>query len=344
MTVTQTAERGTEAGTRLAPVAAFVGVLIVLAAGFVLQLSVGSNMIPPGRVLAGLFGTDEQARQLVIDGRLPRAVLALVIGIALGLAGLLMQSLTRNPLADPGLLGIQAGASAAVVAGIAFLGVRTASGYVWLALLGTAVAAAAVYLLGSGRGGGASPVRLVLAGAAISACLFSFVSGVIVVDAYAFSGFRFWVLGSLTGRDLTAIGSVLWLLIGGVVLAFALAGSLNTVALGSDAATALGARVTRTRVLTIVAVTVLSGVAVAVAGPIGFVGLAVPHVARALVGVDHRWSLPMSALLGAVMLQLSDVAGRLILWPQEVGVGIVTAVVGAPVLIYLVRRERVVRL
>lgn len=183
-----------------------------------------------------------------------------------------------------------------------------------------------------------------LAGAAVSACLFSFVSGVIVVDAYAFSGFRFWVLGSLTGRDLAVIGSVLWLLIGGVVLAFALAGSLNTVALGRDAAMALGARVTRTRVLAIVAVTVLSGVAVAVAGPIGFVGLAVPHVARALVGVDHRWSLPMSALLGAVMLQLSDVAGRLILWPQEVGVGIVTAVVGAPVLIYLVRRERVVRL
>lgn len=309
---------------------------------FVLSLAVGTNMIPPSRVLAGMFGSDQVARDIVIGNRLPRTLLAILVGAALGLAGHLMQSITRNPLADPGLLGVEAGAAAAVVSAISFLGITTPSGYIWFALIGAGVATVAVYVLGSGRSGGASPVRLILAGAAISACLYSFVSGVIVVDPFAFSSFRYWVLGSLTNRDISLIGDVVWFLIAGIVLALLLAGPLNAVALGDDMALALGAKTTRTRLLAVAAVTLLCGGATAAAGPIGFVGLAVPHLSRALVGVDHRWSLPISALVGILLVQSADVVGRVIAWPQEVGVGVVTAVVGAPVLVWLVRRGRVV--
>lgn len=311
---------------------------------FVLGLAVGTNMISPARVIAGLLGTDRAAHDIVVGNRLPRALLAVLVGAALGLAGHIMQSVTRNPLADPGLLGIEAGAAAAVVSAISFLGITSPSGYVWFALLGAGLATVVVYALGSGRSGGASPVRLVLAGAAISACLYAYVSGVLVVDSYAFSRFRFWVLGSLTGRDVSIVGDVVWFLVAGVVIALLLAGPLNAAALGDDVALALGAKIRRTRLLAVLAVTLLCGAATAAVGPIGFIGLAVPHVSRALVGVDHRWALPMSTLVGILMLQCADLVGRVIAWPQEVGVGVVTAVVGAPVLIYLVRRGRVGRL
>lgn len=321
---------------------AAVGLGVMVA--FVLSLAVGANLIPPGRVLAGLFGTDQAARDIVLGNRMPRTLLAVLVGAALGLAGHVMQSLTRNPLADPGLLGVEAGAAAAVVAAISVFGITSPSGYVWFALVGAGLATLAVYVLGSGRSGGASPIRLVLAGAAISACLYSFVSGVIVIDTFAFSSFRYWVVGSLTNRDISVIGDVVWFLLAGVVLALLLAGSLNSIALGDEVAAALGAHTQRTRLLGILAITLLCGAATAAVGPVGFVGLAVPHAARALVGVDHRWGLPMSCLLGVLMVQVADVLGRVIAWPQEVGVGIVTAVIGAPVLVYLVRRGRVARL
>lgn len=322
---------------------ALVVIVVAIAMAAILGFAVGSNAISPLRVVAGLLGTDPAARTIVVGNRLPRVLLALLVGAALGLAGHLMQSLTRNPLADPGLLGIQAGASAVVVSAIAFLGISTPSGYIWFALLGSGLAAGTVYAVGSGRGS-ASPVRLVLAGAAISGCLYAYVSGVIVVDQYAFVSYRFWEVGTLTGRDLSIIGVVLWFLVAGVVLALLLAPSLDALALGEETATALGARSQRTRVLGIVAVTLLTAAATAAVGPIGFIGLAVPHVTRALVGPGHRWGLPLSALVGILLLLVADVLARVIAWPQEVGVGIVTAVVGAPVLVWLVRRGRVARL
>lgn len=317
----------------------FAGVVAAIVVLMVAGLAIGTNPLSPARVLAGLFGDDQAARTVVVGNRLPRVVLAVVVGAALGLAGHLMQSLTRNPLADPGLLGIQAGASAAVVSAIAFLGVTSPSGYVWFALLGSAVGAVVGYALASG-GGSASPVRLVLAGAAISGCLYAYVSGVLVVDPFTFTKFRFWELGSLTTRTLSVTGDVVWFIAVGIVLALSLSGSLNALALGHETAVALGANTARTRVLAIVAVVLLTGGAVAAVGPIGFVGLAVPHVTRALVGPDHRTGLPMSILVGILLLQLADVIGRVIAWPGEVQVGIVTAVVGAPVLIALVRRRK----
>lgn len=317
--------------------------VVAMAVLAVLGMAIGTNPISPLRVIAGLFGDDAQARTIVVGNRLPRVVLSILVGAALGLAGHLMQSLTRNPLADPGLLGIQAGAAAAVVSSIAFLHVATPSGYVWFALIGAAVGALVGYGLATG-GSAASPVRLVLAGSAITACLYSYVSGVLVIDPYTFSRFRFWELGSLTTRSLSVVGDVVWFLVIGVILAIGMARALDVVALGRQAAVALGARPAMTQALGIAGVVLLTGAATAAVGPIAFVGLAVPHLSRALVGAGHQVGLPMSALLGALMLQAADVLGRVIAWPQEVGAGIVSAVVGAPVLIWFVRRGRVVRL
>ena len=321
-------------------------VLVVVAAMLVvctLSLAVGSNPISPVRVWAGLLGNDQRAIDIVQGGRIPRTALGLVIGAALGIGGALMQSLTRNPLADPGLLGVNAGAAAAVVVAISFFGITQPSGYIWFALLGAAAASVAVYLLGAVRGA-ASPVRLVLAGTAISATLYSFVSGVMLVDPYVYVSFRFWDIGSLTGRSLADVVPMAWFFAIGTALAILLARPLNALALGDEAGAALGAKLGRTRVLSVLAVTLLCGAATATVGPIGFVGLAVPHVARHLVGVDHRAMLPASAGCGAVLLVVADVVGRVITWPLETGVGIVTAIVGAPVLVLLVRRGRVVRL
>lgn len=317
--------------------------LVGIAALMVAGLAIGTNPLSPAQVWAGLLGDDPAARTVVIGNRLPRVVLAVVVGAALGLSGHLMQSVTRNPLADPGLLGIQAGAAAAVVTAIAFLGITTPTGYLGFALAGAALGAVLGYGLAAG-GGSASPVRLILAGTAISGFLYSYVSGVLIIDTYAFSQFRFWELGSLTTRDLSVVGDVGWLVVVGAVLALALAGSLDGLALGREAAVALGVNTARTRVLALLAVVLLAGAATAAVGPIAFVGLAVPHLTRAMVGGDHRRGLPVSILGGVLLLQLADVLGRVIAWPQEVGAGIVTAVVGAPVLVWLVRRGRVARL
>ena len=324
-------------------VTGFALVVMAIAVLAVLGMAIGTNPLSPARVLAGLFGDDPQARTIVVGSRLPRVVLAIAVGAALGLAGHLMQSLTRNPLADPGLLGIQAGAAAAVVSAIAFLGVATPSGYVWFALLGAAVGALVGYALAAG-GSAASPIRLVLAGAAITACLYSYVSGVLVVDPYTFSRFRFWELGSLTTRSLSVVGDVVWFLVIGVVLALGLGRALDVLALGRQTAVALGARPAATQFAGIGCVILLTGAATAAVGPIAFVGLAVPHLSRAMVGPGHHVGLPMSALLGVLLLQAADVLGRVIAWPQEVGAGIVAAVIGAPALIWFVRSGRVVRL
>jgi iron complex transport system permease protein len=255
-----------------------------------------------------------------------------------------MQSLTRNPLADPGLLGVNAGAACAVVLAIAFLHITQLQDYVWFALLGAAVATVVVYLLGSSGRGGASPVRLVLAGAAMTAVLTGVISAVVLSNGIAFNGFRAWTVGSIQNVTSAVVLQVTPILVVGFALALALGPALNAIALGDQLASALGARVGRVRVAGIIATTLLCGAATAVAGPIAFIGLVVPHAVRAFTGPDNRWILPFSMVVGAILVLLSDVVGRVVLWPSELEVSVVTAVLGAPVFIAIVRRRRLAQL
>jgi iron complex transport system permease protein len=276
--------------------------------------------------------------------RLPRTLIGLSVGAALGLAGALMQALTRNPLADPGILGVNAGASAAVVTGIAVFGITSPSGYVWFALVGAGIASVVVYVLGSRGRSAATPVRLALAGAAITAALTAFVYGLVLLNRSAFDSYRFWAVGALAGRPMSVLLQTGPFLLAGALVALALARPLNALALGDDTGHALGANPARTRAFGVVAITLLCGGAVAAAGPIGFVGLTVPHVARAITGPDQRWVLPYSMLLAPILLLGSDVLGRIIARPGEIEVGIVTAFVGAPVFIWIARRARMAQL
>ncbi len=316
-----------------------------LAVVALLSIAVGAKGIPLHSVVDVLFHPDGSDNSVVIhDLRLPRTALGLSVGAALGLAGALMQSLTRNPLADPGILGVNAGAAAAVVTAIGVWGLTSPSAYIWFALVGAAAASVIVYVLGTRGRASATPARLALAGTAISAALTAFISGMSLVDPDTFDSFRFWAVGSLAGRPL----SVLWqtgpFLLAGGLLALSLARPLTVLALGDDTGRALGAHLGRTRALGVLAVTLLCGAAVAAAGPIGFVGLTVPHVARAIVGPDQRWVLPYSMLLAPILLLLADVVGRILARPGEIEAGIVTAFIGAPVFIMIARRRRLASL
>ncbi len=265
-----------------------------------------------------------------------------MVGAALAVAGTVLQGITRNPIAEPGILGISQGASLGVVCAIAFLGVHSLTGYVWYAFAGAGLAAVCIYAVaGSGRGG-ASPIKLALAGAAMNAFLASVVSAVLTTDAQALDEFRFWDVGSIAGRDLTIVGQIWPFLLAGLLLVLAMARGLDALALGDDIARGLGRNVALLRATGALGATVLTGAAVAAAGPIAFTGLAVPHMARALVGPAHRWLLPMAALLGPVMLLLADVLGRVVVRPSEVPVAVMTALAGVPFLIVLVRRKKAV--
>jgi len=325
-----------------------VGLLIavaVLAFVFVLSLWVGSRDIPFGDTWQVLLHNDGSNEAVIIhDLRVPRGLMGLLVGGALGLAGALMQALTRNPLADPGLLGVEMGASAAVVVAIAFTGVTTVTGYIWFAFAGAAAASVVVYVLGSSGRSAATPERLVLAGAAITAVLVAFVSAVLVLDTQAFNAFRFWDVGALAGRKMDAVAQVAPFILVGVVLALGLARSLNVLALGDQTGKALGANLGRTRALGALAVTLLCGAATAAAGPIAFIGLTIPHVARMIAGSDQRWVLPYSLVLAPILLIGADVVGRVVIAPSELQVGIVTAFIGAPVFIALCRRRKLAEL
>ncbi|WP_026425989.1 FecCD family ABC transporter permease [Actinokineospora inagensis] len=319
-----------------------LGALVVIG---LLSVAVGSRTIPLGTVwdvLSRSLTSGDEAT-IIWDRRVPRTLVGLVVGAALGVAGALMQSLTRNPLADPALLGVDIGASTAVVAAIAFFGVSTVGGYIWFAFVGAAVASVVVYVLGS-TGRTVTPERMVLAGAAISATLGAFVAATIVLNPAAFQQFRFWQIGSLDGRDITVVTQVAPFVVVGLVVAALLASPLNAVALGDETGKALGVNLTVVRLGTATAITLLCGAATAAVGPIAFIGLTVPHMARAIVGPDLRWVLPFSALLAPVLLLGADVVGRLIISPREMEVGIITAFVGAPVFIALCRRRKLAHL
>lgn len=314
----------------------------VLACVMVASLAIGAKQLSVGQVWHGLFQDSGSYGDVVVAERLWRTVLGLLAGAALGLAGAVLQALTRNPLADPGLLGINAGASAAVVTALTFFGVGSLTGYVWFAFAGAAGVGVLVYLLGGSRG--ATPVRLALAGTAITAALYGYLQAVMIMDNAALGKMRFWTVGSLASANATTIGQVLPFIAVGTVLALAVARPLNAVAMGDDTARALGAHLTRTRALSMLAATLLCGAATAACGPIAFVGLMVPHAVRSFTGPDMRWILPYAGVLAPVLLLGSDVVGRLLARPAELQVGVITAVIGGPVFILLVRRRRVVQL
>ncbi|OZC51612.1 Fe(3+)-siderophore ABC transporter permease [Rhodococcus sp. WWJCD1] len=316
-------------------------VIGILAALCLVSIAVGTEYIPLGSVWHGLFFPDGSTDSVIVrELRLPRTVLGLLVGAALGVAGALIQAMTRNPLADPGILGVNAGAAFFVAIAVGVLGFTGIDSYIWFAFAGAALAAVAVYALGSMGRAGATPIRLTLSGIALGAVLGGITSGMLLLDPDAFDRMRFWSAGSLAGRGLditTATGPFIAL---GLFLAALVARPLNAIALGDDLAQSLGARVIRTRIVGVVAVTLLAGAATAAAGPIGFVGLMIPHMVRWFVGPDQRWILIYTLFAAPGLLLLSDVLGRIVIRPGELQVGIVTAFVGAPVLIVLVRRKK----
>jgi iron complex transport system permease protein len=315
--------------------------LVALALAVVLSLMIGANPIPPSALWDALNGRgDAETNYVLFELRIPRTAVGLVAGAALGVAGALIQAFTRNPLADPGILGVNAGAALAVALGVAFLGLRDASEFIWLAFLGALVVTVAVYLVGSSGRGAADPLRLTLAGVALGAVLSGITTGLTLSDPEAFDSMRSWNAGSLLGRGFDVLLPILPFLLFGLVIALGLTAGLNAVGLGDDIARAQGANVLGIRIGVIIAVTLLAGGATALAGPISFVGLMVPHVIRWTFGVDQRLIIPLSAVLAPVVVLLSDVLGRVIIAPAEVPVGIVTALVGAPVLIALARRRK----
>ncbi|MET9764989.1 iron chelate uptake ABC transporter family permease subunit [Streptomyces sp. NPDC006372] len=316
-----------------------VAILVLVALA---SIAIGAKELSLGQVWHGLFDDSGSYGDVVVAERLSRTVLGLLAGAALGLAGAVLQALTRNPLADPGLLGINAGASAAVVTAITYLGVTSLTGYVWFAFFGAAAVGALVWFLGGSRG--ATPVRLALAGTALSAALYGYLQAVMIMDDAALGKMRFWTVGSLSSATDSTIRQVLPFLLAGTVLALALARPLNAMAMGDDTAKALGANLNRTRALSMLAATVLCGAATAACGPIVFVGLMVPHVVRSFTGPDLRWILPYAAILSPVLLLGADVLGRIVARPAELQVGIVTAILGGPVFIFLVRRRRTAQL
>ncbi len=323
----------------------WIGLLVLVAltvAACAASIAVGTRSLGLGEVWRALLDSGLTTEEAVIvrQLRVPRTALGLLVGAALGVSGALMQGHTRNPLGDPGLLGVTAGASLAVVLAISLLGIAGPSGYVWFAFLGALGGTVLVYAIGSAGRGGATPVTLALAGAALSALLYGLVRTVLVSDQQTLDSFRFWVVGAVAGRGADIAWQVGPFIAVGMLLAAANAPALNLLGLGEDVARGLGQRIWLARAVGLAAITLLAGAATAACGPIAFVGLVVPHAVRAVTGPDHRWLVPCSALAGAVLLLTADVVGRVVVRPGELQVGIVLALIGAPFFIALVRRRK----
>ncbi|MEM9036059.1 MAG: iron chelate uptake ABC transporter family permease subunit [Actinomycetota bacterium] len=327
-------------------VAGIIVLAIALFCTILASLAVGAKPIPIGSVIDAFLSYDSTNTDhlIVRELRLPRTFIGIIVGTALAVAGAVMQAVTRNPLAGPGLLGVNAGAAFAVVLALWAFDLGSIYSLVWFAFIGAGITSVVVYALGSIGRGGATPVRLALAGAALSALLLSLTNAVTLLDRDTLDQFRFWAVGSLAGRDADIAGQLAPFIAVGLSFAFALSRPLNSLALGDDAARGLGVRVGLTRALSGLAIVLLCGAAVAAAGPIGFVGLVVPHAMRAWFGPDQRWLVRACALAGPALLLFCDVIGRVIARPGEIQVGIMTAAIGGPAFVFLVRRLKTVRL
>jgi iron complex transport system permease protein len=322
--------------TMLLAALALLGVMVVL------SLTLGTRATPFDQVITALFSpeTGNTDHVVIRELRVPRTLIGLAVGAALALAGTVMQGITRNPLGDPGLLGVNAGASLFVVLAITVLGITTPLGFIWFAFIGAAAAAALVYGVASLGREGATPVKLALAGTAVTAAVTSAVTLLLISDVDTLNTYRFWQVGSLAGRGLAQLEALWPFLLVGAVLAVVAARTLNLLSLGDDLARGLGQNLAVARIVAGVAVVMLCGAATSIAGPIVFVGLVIPHIARAIVGPDYRWIVVYSAVLGPVLLLLADVIGRLVVQPGELEAGLVVALVGAPAMIALVRRVK----
>jgi iron complex transport system permease protein len=323
-----------------------IGLLIGLGAVIavaLLSLRIGSIGISTRTVWDALFNYQSQSydQTVIRTLRLPRTIIALGVGGGLAVAGATMQAVTRNPLAGPSILGVSSGASFAIVTAIYYIGITSPLGYVWFAFIGATLASALVFLIGSAGRDGASPVKLALAGVVVSALLSAWTRALLLLDEQTLDIARFWFAGSVAGRSLNTFWIVSPFLFGGALVAIFMGHQLNVLSMGDDTARALGMNAGRIRLICSVLVVLITGAAVSAAGPIGFVGLATPHIVRAIVGPDYRWVLPYSILGGAILLTASDILGRVIARPAEVQVGVVTAILGAPFLIYLARQRSV---
>jgi iron complex transport system permease protein len=314
--------------------------LLILILCLVASIAYGAADISFSTIYAALTSFDGSTEQLIIRTvRLPRSLIAMLVGAALAVAGAVMQGLTRNPLADPGILGLESGAALAVVVAVFLFGTSSLTAYAGFAFLGAGVTAVVVYLIGSLGRGGLTPLNLTVAGAAITALLSSLTTGILILSQRTLDEIRFWLAGSVAGRDFTLFLQVLPYIIIGLIVAFALGRQITTLNLGEDVAKGLGQQTIWVKAIAAVSVVLLAGSSVAVAGPIGFIGLVVPHIVRFFVGVDYRWILPYAAVLGGILLLVADIAARLLIAPQELPVGVMMAIVGAPFFIYLARSK-----
>ncbi|OES44776.1 FecCD family ABC transporter permease [Domibacillus iocasae] len=321
-------------------ISGFIGCILLFAAAFLLSVALGQTPIPLQTTFDALFNYDETNTEhiIVTTSRMTRAIIASVIGANLAIAGALMQALTRNPLAAPDIFGINAGALFFIVFSATFFAVDSLTSYMWIAFLGAAVAGVLVFFLGSVGRDGLTPIKIVLAGAAISALFVSFTQGMLVIDEQAIQSILFWMAGSVAGRNMDMLLPVLPFMLGAGIVTLFLGRPINILMSGDDVAKGLGQRTILIKIITGLAVVFLAGGSVAVAGSIGFIGLIVPHIARGLVGPDYRWVIPFSALIGASLLLLADVAARFVIMPQEMPVGVMTALIGAPFFVYIARR------
>ncbi|KZE53245.1 FecCD family ABC transporter permease [Rossellomorea marisflavi] len=318
----------------------FAGTVVVLIAFIALSIVYGYTDTSWKAAFDTFVEPDGSTEHLVIQNiRLPRALIAAAVGASLAISGVLMQTLTKNPLASPGIFGINAGGGFMVVMAVTLFGVTSLQSFAWLSFLGAAIAAVGVFIIGGASGSnGLTPMKLTLAGAAITAMFSSFTQGLLVLNEAALEQVLFWLAGSVQGRSLEILAGVFPYILAGWILALMIAGKMNILAMGEDVAKGLGVKTNILKVISLVAVVLLAGGSVAVAGPIGFIGIVIPHIARKMIGVDHRWLIPYSGLLGAILLLAADIGARYIIMPQEVPVGVMTAVIGAPFFVYVARR------
>ena len=339
----ETRLRGRHGARRVVGLALLV---VALAGVCVFSITMGSRAITLMTIWDAFTSYDptSASETVVREMRVPRTLLGLSVGAALGLSGAILQGVTRNPLAEPGIMGINTGASAFIVFAIMVLGTQQLSSYVWFGFLGAAVATVMVYTIASFGREGATPVKLALAGAAVTAAFYSLTNAIVMTNVEALNELRFWQVGSLAGRYLPVFWQTLPFIVVGVVVALGAGRALNGLALGKDVAVALGQRVRLTRAVMFVTVAILCGAATAACGPIVFIGLVVPHLARMLCGPDYRWILAYSLVLTPMVLLIADIIGRVVVSPSELQVGVVLGVLGAPAFVALVRYRNLVEL